>query len=150
MKKLERKILRPEVQPGYEKEAWRPTWKCYCCHDTGFISDRLVRRVVENYQRGKDKYPICQNPGCGAAERKISETIYPSIDFRFDGQTCQELDQIERESWEQTLWQWHLNRQPQPTVDLSWVKSMRSRDRDPQEEKLAQQQHAAVTQNANA
>ena len=28
---LEPISLRDEAQPGYEKIAWKPTWRCFCC-----------------------------------------------------------------------------------------------------------------------
>ena len=39
--KLEPLSLRPECELGYQKESWKPTWKCYCCMDTGLVLDRL-------------------------------------------------------------------------------------------------------------
>ncbi len=158
MKQLPRQPLRPQPDP-----IWRPTWRCYCCHDTGYISRGLVQLVIPDYQPNDDKQPICQNPGCTAANR-FDESWYPSFDFRFDATICQELDRNERQGWEETICykkeRLAKNSQPSDSVrqqsppkfsqislsefppNLSdCVKSLRSQPRTPEEEALAQQKH---------
>lgn len=148
MKKLTGEILRLEIQPGYLKEAWHPIWRCYCCHDTGFIRASLIRLVIKDYQPGKYKYPICQNPGCDAADRKIGEGIHNCLDFRFDGKTCQELDSIERTNWRETLQECRKQRQqrsiPQPPDFSKVVKNLRGGDRTGAEQYEAERRHEEV------
>ncbi len=52
--RLERLLLRPieEVEP---KQVWRPTWHCFCCEDTGYVRDSLIRLVIPDYDSDKDR-----------------------------------------------------------------------------------------------
>lgn len=154
MKQLPRQPLRPRPDP-----IWRPDWRCYCCHDKGYISRGLVQLVIPDYQPSIDKQPICQRPGCSAADR-LQESLYPSFDFRFDAEICQELDRNERQGWAETIrykkeqlakksQQSDSVRKPSPSkfsqMSLSefpqnlsdCVKSLRSQPRTPEEEALA-------------
>jgi hypothetical protein len=145
MKKLERQFLRREFEPGYEKETWKPRWNCFCCHDTGFVLVRLVHLVIPNYESGKDKFPMCQNPGCLAAREKIGQSIYSSLDFRFDPELCAKLDALERQDWRETRAKWHSLRQnPQPPDFSKVVKNLRGGDRDETEQYEAERRHEEV------
>ncbi len=55
--KLPALTRREEDEPGYEAESWKPNWKCYCCHDTGFVLDRLAFLVIDGYDSEKSKIP---------------------------------------------------------------------------------------------
>jgi hypothetical protein len=65
------------------------------------------------------------------------------IDYRFDAVTCQELDSIERENWRHAV---ESKRQQilEKVAQLSQKKSLRKRDRSPEEDMSAQQKHVAV------
>ena len=97
---------RKEDEPGYEKESWKPTWKCYCCHDTGFVLDRLAALVIDGYDAEKSKIPRCNATGCGA---EVGESLENSgtLDFRLSSEICDRLNQMEKESWKQYRWQKH-------------------------------------------
>lgn len=60
---LESWPIRPEEQQ--EKEIWKPTWKCFCCQDTGKVQPDLVRQVIPTYDDNRDRVPICQNCNLG-------------------------------------------------------------------------------------
>ena len=98
--------MRPECEPGFEKESWKPTWKCYCCHDTGFVLDRLASMVIDGYDAEKSKIPRCNAAGCGA---EVGENLENSgtLDFRLSAEICDRLDQMEKESWKQYRWEKH-------------------------------------------
>jgi hypothetical protein len=143
MKKLTREFIRKEDSPDYEPEIWQPSWCCFCCHDTGEVNSHLARLVIDGYELGKDKIPRCQNPGCTAGEHLDSSTLKSMIDYRFDAVTCQELDSIERENWRHAV---ESKRQQilEKVAQLSQKKSLRKRDRSPEEDMSAQQKHVAV------
>ncbi len=143
MKKLAREFIRKEDSPDHEPEIWQPSWRCFCCHDTGQVNPHLARLVIDGYELGKDKIPRCQNPGCTAGQQLDLPTLKGMIDYRFDAVTCQELDSLERKNWRQSA---ELKQQQilEKIKQLSQKKSLRQRDRTPDEEMSAQQKHAAV------
>lgn len=143
MKKLTREFIRKEDSPDYEPEIWQPSWRCFCCHDTGEVNSHLARLVIDGYELGKDKIPRCQNPGCTAGRHLDSSTFQGIIDYRFDAVTCQELDSIERNNWRHTV---ECKRQQilEKVAQLSKKKSLRKCERTPDEEMSVQQKHAAV------
>ena len=42
-----------------EKELFYPSWKCFCCHDTGIINPHLTRLVAPKFDWNRDKLPLC-------------------------------------------------------------------------------------------
>lgn len=141
-KKLKPLTLRRECEPDYEKEIWQPNWRCFCCHDTGFVLDRLAAHVIEGYTAGLHKIVECQATLCQA---EIGETLEASgtIDDRLTSDICDHLDSLERENWRQTLKQQHeLRKKALGLVDeLAERKSMRLRQRTPTEEMEARRKH---------
>ena len=136
---------REEDEPGYEKESWKPTWKCYCCHDTGFVLDRLAALVIEGYDAEKSKIPRCNASDCGA---EVGESLENSgtIDFRLSADICDQLNQMEKESWQQYRYQKHqLRKEALGLVEaVAEKKSMRPVERASEEEKEAQEKHLRV------
>ncbi len=101
--------LRDEVEPGYEKAAWKPTWKCFCCHDTGLVRDSLIKKVIKNYVSGRHKPVKCNASNCNI---QLGETFYitNTLDLRFTPKICDRLDSEERQMWEEWKWQQHEKR----------------------------------------
>ena len=99
---LEPISLRPECEPGYQKESWKPTWKCYCCMDTGLVLDRLSSQVIPGFSSEKHKTLLCNASGCKAGRDKVSPTLIDegNFDTRLSREVCDRLDQMEKESWE--------------------------------------------------
>lgn len=108
---LSRESLEPEDKE--DNEAWRPRWKCFCCHDTGIINGNLVRLVIPDYKALSDKRPLCQR--CDISDRyhsdDLPEYIAASHDYRFTREICDQLNQFEKENWDNTLKLWHEKRQ---------------------------------------
>ena len=128
-----------EVGPD-GKEMWKPSWRCFCCHDTGKIEPTLVRLVIPDYDDNKDKIPICQNCNAGSNWMHLQAMIDTRIDFK----VCRRLDQFERENWKQTRQAWFeraKERVESATRELSQKANMRLRDRNQQEEQIAKYQH---------
>ena len=73
--KLSRAYLRPETEPGYEREAWRPTWKCFCCQDSGLIKEHLVKTVIDGYNPNTDKLVRCNATDCEGRKKYDGEDI---------------------------------------------------------------------------
>ena len=101
MKKLPRLqplFLRPETEPGYEQVPWRPTWKCFCCHDTGLVQYSLLRQIMPDYDDRRHKPVKCNASLC---ERELGEALYltQTLDLRLDSSVCDELDSIGRRCW---------------------------------------------------
>ncbi len=101
-KKLKPIPLRPECEPNYDKQLWQPNWYCFCCHDTGFVIERLAAYVIEGYVSGQHKIARCRASKCQA---EIGETLEASgsLDNRLTREICDYLDNLEREEWARTL-----------------------------------------------
>lgn len=91
--------VRAEPETG-DKEIWQPSWKCYCCQDTGKIQPHLVRLVVPNYDYNRDRIPICQLCECGDKLYHLNQLGV--IDTRFELLLCKKLDAIARDQWRVT------------------------------------------------
>ncbi len=139
---------REEDEPGYEKESWKPTWKCYCCHDTGFVLDRLAALVIDGYDSEKSKIPRCNATNCGA---EVGENLENSgtLDFRLSAEICDRLAEMERKSWEDYRWKKHqLRKEALGLVeDLAEKKSMRVVKRSEEEHNEAEERHLRVVEN---
>ena len=93
-------ILRPETEPGYERVAWRPTWKCFCCHDTGMVQYSLLKQVIPDYG-GRPHKPAKCNASLCEYELGITLQMSNTLDLRFDSFICDLLDKIERQCWQE-------------------------------------------------
>ena len=142
MKKFLRNPMRPEKEPEVEIELWQPGWRCFCCHDSGAIAPNLAALIIDGYDPNRDKILLCCNHGCEAAARYDSEILDASVDRRIDALTCQQLDSLERDNWRQTMFV-HGRRcaAEKAAQDLAKEKSIRLRDRTPEEATLAQEHH---------
>jgi len=109
MKKLPRTPMRPEKESDAEIEIWQPTWKCFCCHDSGIVVSHLAAMIIEGFDFKRDKLPRCQNPGCNSGCHWDSDNITHCVDYRLTPGICQELDATEREAWRETLLMQHRN-----------------------------------------
>jgi len=139
VKKLPRNPMRPEKEPDAQVEIWQPSWRCFCCQDTGIINSHLAALAIDGYEPNRDKFPRCVNPGCKAGDDWDSEALVDCVDYRIDAATCQKLDAIERESWRQTVRQKQINIQA-----LAQKMNLRERDRTPSEEMELLRRHEEV------
>ena len=146
--KLEPLSLRPECEPGYEKESWKPTWNCFCCHDTGFVLDRLSSQIIPGFNSEQHKTLLCNAPGCNASRDKVSPKLIEegNFDTRLSSEICDRLAQMEKKSWEDYRWKKHqLRKEARGLVEeLAEKKSMRTVRRSEKEEKEAQRRHLRV------
>ncbi len=149
--KLEPLSLRPECEPGYQKESWKPTWDCFCCHDTGFILDRLSSQIIPGFNSEQHKTLLCNAKGCNASRDKVSPKLIEeeNFDTRLSSQVCDRLHEMERESWEDYRWKKHqLRKEALGLVnDLAEKKSIRVVRRSFEEEKGAKERHLRVVEN---
>lgn len=145
IKKLPRAPMRPEKEPGAETEIWQPEWKCFCCHDSGILVPHLAERIIDGYDCSLDKIPLCANPGCKAASKYNSEFWDASVDRRIEPAVCQQLDLLEREAWRKTI-QVKAQKIQEAIKAFASQKSLRKRDRSPEEEQLIRKRHHLVTQ----
>ena len=143
--KLPALTRREEDKPGYETESWKPTWKCYCCHDTGFVLDRLASLVIDGYDSEKSKIPRCNATGCGAEVGLYLEES-GTLDNRLTVEVCDQLAEMEKESWEDYRWKKHqLRKEALGLVnELAEKKSMRTVRRSEKEENEARERHLRV------
>ncbi len=99
--KLNRQPIRPEMETDAEdKEIWKPTWRCFCCQDTGIVRPLLASLVIPEYDFARDLSVVCQNPRCSAGSDYRSNENY---DQRFTAGICSELDRLNREDWRRTV-----------------------------------------------
>lgn len=94
--KLSRQPIRPEHEPGAEKEIWFPDWRCFCCHDSGKVLSSLVELIIPDYDRQRDLLVRCQHPQCEKGQDYAGDRQY---DQRFSPGICIELDKVERGHW---------------------------------------------------
>ena len=137
--KLERLLLRPELEEQ-PKEVWRPTWHCFCCEDTGYVRDVLIKLVIRDYDADKDRNVACQN--CQHVSI-YAQDIINSLDWRFTPDICNHLDSICRDNWVQTIAkQSELKQRALGLVDeLAQRKSIRLRRRTLSEEMEVRRRH---------
>ena len=137
--KLERLLLRPELEEQ-PKEVWRPTWHCFCCEDTGYVKDVLIKYVIPDYDSDKDRSVACQN--CDRVYI-YAPLIADSLDWRFTPDLCNRLDRICRDDWARTVEkQSELRQQALEMVDeLAQRKSIRQARRTPAEEMEVRRRH---------
>ena len=140
--KLERLLLRPELEEQ-DREVWRPTWHCFCCEDTGYVRDVLIKLVISDYNSDKDRNVACRN--CGRVFL-YARAIIDSLDWRFTNDICARLDRIYRDEWAQTVEkQSQLKRQALGLVDeLSEKKSIRHTRRSPIEKMEVRRKHFEI------
>ncbi len=135
--KLPRQLVRPEKEASADNEIWFPDWTCFCCHDTGLVRPKLVELIIPGYDYEKDLHPACYRCSVGS-----NYTQCQDYDQRFNRDICRELDRIERENWTATV------KEKQQRIlemkKLAQAKSLRSRNRTPEEERLARQRHEEV------
>ena len=143
--KLPALTRREEDEPGFEAESWKPTWKCYCCHDTGFVLDRLASLVIDGYDAEKSKIPKCNASGCGAEVGVYLEES-GTLDTRLSSDVCDRLAEMEKESWEDYRWKKHqLRKEALGLVEeLAEKWSVRVVRRSVEEEKEAKRRHLKV------
>lgn len=137
--------LRDEVDPEYQKVAWKPNWNCFCCHDTGFITDLLTKKLIPNYVSGKHKPVECNASNC---KIQLGKDFYETntLDQRFDPEICDRLDQDEREMWREWSMQQHEKRKFK--LDLSnATNNLRARARLPCEHFDVQRRHEDIKTN---
>ncbi len=149
-KKLPRLPMRREDDPNYEPEIWQPDWQCFCCKDTGFAI-YAAEMFIDGYNEERDKFPVCQNPGCEAGKKfgQVPDLKY-SLDWRLDAAMCAEADQTKREEWREWARRQQQKRQ-KVEIDLSTItKNLRKGSRTPTEEMEARQKHEAVLAELNA
>ncbi|GAC1457959.1 MAG: hypothetical protein NVSMB70_02120 [Chamaesiphon sp.] len=155
--RLERKII---VRAEIEKAAWRPDWKCYCCRDTGYV--KRVDFVIPDYKHSHDPAVICQKKGCHAADWVSNSSVQDSFDLRFTSEICQQIHDIEIQCWRETLAAHHEKRKAglnpeqevqaavrDAVIDISRDKSLRKRDRPPEEELQQQRRHEEIRESGD-
>lgn len=135
--KLPRQQVRPEKEIAVDVEIWYPDWRCFCCHDTGIVRPRLVELVIPDYDHDKDFHPVCYR--CDAGKIYANREEY---DQRLTRSICGELDRIERENWTVTVKE--KQQRILETKLLAQQKSLRLRDRTPDEETIAQNRHQQI------
>lgn len=140
---LPREPIRPdrELLPN-DKEIWQPEWRCFCCHDSGTVTQNLSQLIIPDYDHRRDKLAACQHPRCEAGRSFRGDSNY---DQRFSAEICTSLDAHSRSAWRKTV-----KAQQKRIVDLNCVKSLRQRSRTPEEELMAHQKHQAALAEANS
>lgn len=99
--KFERLLLNPQLDE--EKEIFYPKWKCFCCEDSGFVQNRLIRMIIPEYDYNQDKNVACQNPSCKKFNEMWGHINIENFDTRFLPTICQKLDLFSREDWHNSV-----------------------------------------------
>lgn len=134
--------LRDETSSNYQKAAWKPNYKCFCCHDQGWVTESLVKKVIPNYIGGNHKPLKCNATGC---DIQLGEYLYQTntLDTRFTSEICDRLDQDEREMWIEWSRQQHEKRKSK--VDFTnATNNLRARARLSHEHLEAQRRHSDI------
>lgn len=75
-----------------------PTWRCFCCHDTGLI----IRVDLLDYEEfsPSDTPPVCKY--CSAATTTLGETI-ANLDNRISKEQCRAIHEHELDGWKASI-----------------------------------------------
>ena len=138
-------VLRPETELGYERVAWRPTWKCFCCHDTGLVQYSLLKQVMPDYDACRHK-PVKCNASLCEYELGITLQMSNTLDLRFDSSICDRLDKIERQSWQEWEREKHelRNKAIKRLEAVELTNNLRQVQRSATENLSAQQKHREI------
>lgn len=140
--------LRDEAQPDYEKIAWKPNWRCFCCHDTGLVQYSLVKKVINNYIPDRHKPIECNATRCNI---RLGETLYETetLDRRFSADLCDRLDLDERQMWQKWSQERHQKRMLRlESIDNSEIThNLRVRSRTPTEQLEVNRRHQNIRNN---
>ncbi len=93
--------LRPQEEQQ-EEEIFYPRWRCFCCQDSGLVSQHLVQLIMPKYNPNRDKWVLCQEASCDATQRWKDVPIQ-NFDTRFIPNICKKLDLINRDNWRNTV-----------------------------------------------
>ncbi|MDJ0595188.1 MAG: hypothetical protein QNJ72_35285 [Pleurocapsa sp. MO_226.B13] len=139
--KLEPIQLRDEAQPGYEAIAWKPTWKCFCCHDTGLVQHLLVKKVIPRYVSGRHKPVECNATHC---DIQLGRDLYKTetLDRRFSADLCDRLDGDERQMWAE--WSKEQHQKRLKLIDSNVTKNLRFRSRTNYEQLEVEHRHQNI------
>ena len=142
--KLEPIQLRDEAQPGYEAIAWKPTWKCFCCHDTGLIQELLIKKVIPRYVSGRHKPVECNATHC---DIQLGRDLYKTetLDRRFSAELCDRLDSDERQMWQEWSKEQHEKRKQRlGLIDSNVTHNLRLRSRTNYEQLEVERRHQNI------
>ena len=142
--KLEPIQLREEAQPGYRGVPWKPTWNCFCCHDTGFVQYLLVKKVMPNYVSGRHKPVECNATNCHI---RLGDALYETetLDRRFSAKLCDRLDSDERQMWQEWSKEQHEKRKQRlGLIDSNVTKNLRVRSRTNYEQLEVERRHQNI------
>lgn len=132
-----------------EKKIFFPKWNCFCCEDTGIVRTHLVRLVMPDFNWNRDKLPQCTN--CQAILKYPAFTKFGILDNRFSLKICAELDKKSREDWAVFAKNQQRNllaqKAQQAAIELASDKSLRKRDRSPNENLAQHQKHQYIREN---
>lgn len=139
--KFEPALVQPKAETK-DSDIFQPRWRCFCCHDTGWVQPRLVSKVIPDYCLRTHKTVICQNCPLGCEWMHLAG----SIDMRFTPAICKKLDLIEREDWALTV---KIQFQQRTAIDsavakFSQSKSLRSSDRTSEESAIVERKKAEI------
>ena len=159
---LEPLQLRPEAQPGYQKIAWKrrsiasppmpqalsnrsSDWNCFCCHDTGLVPERLIKRIIPRYAHGRHKPVECNATNCTIQLARLLYTT-KTLDERFTRDICDRLDLEERKMWLEWSNQRHEQRKQRLKLveNPNLTKNLRARNRTNDEELEVQRRHQRI------
>lgn len=141
---MEPQIARPEDKPEFQREIFHPSWACFCCQDTAIVRPYLVRLIIRDYDWSRDKLPICRSSKCKNAPT-LANSITQMFDIRFTETMCNQLDEFARQDWKHTV-----EAQQKAIKELAEAKSMRERDRTPEEIQIAEERVKFALQEANS
>lgn len=117
-----------------------PSWRCFCCRDSGIVDPHLALLVMPDYNLSRDRWTLCQMPGCTAS--RIWENLpLDNFDTYLLPAISQKLDRINREHWQNRSISLKVREVVKETAEL---KSMRKRDRTHEEHQLIQNHHDLV------
>ncbi|MDJ0902505.1 MAG: hypothetical protein QNJ55_27240 [Xenococcus sp. MO_188.B8] len=136
--------LREEAQPGYQGVAWKPTWNCFCCHDTGFVRYLLVKKVIPNYVSGRHKPVECNATNCNI---RLGDALYETNTFvhRSSADLCDRLNSDERKMWDEWSKEQHEKRKQRlRLIDSNITRNLRLRSRTNDEQLDVERRHQDI------
>jgi hypothetical protein len=99
--KFERQVIIKEE--SFTKKSFEPSFKCYCCEDTGWIKAWMVLKIIPDYNDQTDALPICTR--LDSCKENIPDIIFEEelFDTRFTKEVLNFLHKEGQKDWKTTL-----------------------------------------------
>ncbi len=93
----------PETVEEYQNSSIdNDGYRCYACHDTGWVISWAVQKIIPNYSYHTDKYCICDR--LDTCREKVPDVIYELdlFDTRFNKDLLNKIHDLNKLNWKKS------------------------------------------------